>query len=96
MDVDGDGFLLNRDDWSEIVMHELARLDGLGLTDEHIKYILAAREIFDEAGTVPPIRVFAKQFGMDRKAKELYDLFEKGPMKRIAKYGALPKPTGCV
>ena len=32
----------------------------------------------------------------DRKAQPLYELFETGPMKRIAKYGGLPKPTGCV
>ncbi|MBC8399555.1 MAG: TusE/DsrC/DsvC family sulfur relay protein, partial [Flavobacteriales bacterium] len=31
-----------------------------------------------------------------RKAKELYEVFESGPMKKIAKYGGLPKPTGCV
>jgi len=45
---------------------------------------------------VPPIREFAKHHGMDRKAQPLYDLFETGPMKRIAKYGGLSKPTGCV
>ena len=42
------------------------------------------------------VRIFAKEFGMDRKASKLYDVFKSGPMKKIAKYGGLPKPTGCV
>ena len=94
--TDGEGFLADRSQWSEEVMHELASRDGMTLTEEHVKYILAARTMYDENGTVPPIREFAKHFGMDRKAKPLYELFQSGVMKRIAKWGALPKPTGCV
>lgn len=95
--VDGDGFLINREDWSEEVMHQLAERDGMTLTDEHIQYILKARQMYDEDGTVPAIRVFAKAVGIqDRSAKELYALFQTGPMKRICKWGGLPKPTGCV
>jgi len=96
MQTDGDGFLLDRDEWSEQVMRELAENDDFVLTDEHIKYILSAREMFEEEGTVPPLRTFAKHHGMDRKAGPLNELFGGGPMKKIAKYGGLPKPTGCV
>lgn len=95
-EVDGDGFLRDMTDWNEEVMHELAKLDNFTLGDEHIKFIMAAREMFEQDSMVPRIREFSKKFGMDRKAKALYDLFESGPMKRIAKYGGLPKPTGCV
>ena len=96
MQTDGDGFLLNRDEWSEDVMVELSKKDGFELSDEHIKYILSARQVFEDEGTVPPLRVFAKLHGMDRKAGPLNELFCGGPMKKIAKYGGLPKPTGCV
>jgi len=95
--VDGDGFLLNREDWNESIMHELAAQDGIKLNDDHINYILKARQMYESDGVVPPIRVFAKAVGIqDRGAKELYALFETGPMKRICKWGGLPKPTGCV
>ena len=97
LNVDGDGFLVNRDEWNEAVMYELAAQEGFTLKDEHISYILKAREMYEQDGTVPAIRNFAKATGIkDRKAKELYDLFETGPMKRICKWGGLPKPTGCV
>ena len=95
-ETDGDGFLINRDEWSPDVMYALSKSDGFELTDEHVKYIMSAREIYDEEGTVPALRVFAKFHGMDRKAGPLNALFGGGPMKKIAKYAGLPKPTGCV
>ena len=96
MERDADGFLLNTSDWSLEIMQEMAKNDGFQITDQIMTYILKAREMYHETGTVPAVRVFAKEFGMARKAKELYDVFESGPMKKIAKYGGLPKPTGCV
>jgi tRNA 2-thiouridine synthesizing protein E len=97
LNVDGDGFLVEREQWNEAVMHQLAALDGMVLTDQHVKYIMKARQMYEEDGTVPAIRIFAKAVGIqNRQAKELYDLFETGPMKRICKWGGLPKPTGCV
>ena len=96
MERDADGFLLNTSDWSLEIMEEMAKNDGFEITDQIRTYIMKAREMYNETGTVPAVRVFANEFGMDRKAKELYDVFESGPMKKIAKYGGLPKPTGCV
>ena len=96
MERDADGFLLNTTDWSLEIMEEMAKIDGFEITDQIKVYIMKAREMYHETGTVPAVRVFAKEFGMDRKAKQLYDVFESGPMKKIAKYGGLPKPTGCV
>ena len=50
--------------------------------------------MYDDDGVVPPIRIFAKKQKIT--TKELYDIFKKGPMKLICKWGGLPKPTGCV
>jgi sulfur relay (sulfurtransferase) DsrC/TusE family protein len=55
---------------------------------------LKAREYFEEFGSVPPIRKFAKFVGEDQK--EVFELWMTGPMKPITKYGGMPKPTGCV
>lgn len=96
LEVDGDGFLLDMSKWSTEIMYQLAELDGVSLTTEMVEYIFVARELYEEHQVVPPIREFAKYLGMDRKAQPLYDAFKTGPMKRIAKYGGLPKPTGCV
>ena len=74
----------------------MADADGFVITEEIKTYIDKAREMYNATGTVPAVRNFAKEFGMDRKASKLYDVFKSGPMKKIAKYGGLPKPTGCV
>jgi tRNA 2-thiouridine synthesizing protein E len=97
LELTGNGYLVDPSTWTDDVMYELARLDdNFELTDEHVKYIRSAREIFSETQAVPPIREFAKLHGMDRKAQPLYDLFPRGPMKMITKYGGMPQPTGCV
>ena len=92
--VDSEGFLINRDDWTEEVATQLAASDGYEMTDEIMEYIRQARAMYSDDGVVPPIRKFAKKVGVD--SKQLYDVFKKGPMKLICKWGALPKPTGCV
>ena len=96
LERDGDGFLVDMNNWSRDVMFEMAEADGFNITDEIEGYIMKAREMYEESQTVPSIRAFGKELGMDRKAKALYEVFESGPMKKIAKYGGLPKPTGCV
>ena len=92
--VDGEGFLVDRDDWSEEVARQLAAAENMEITDEVMNYILEARRMYEEDGVVPPIRKFAKAMNVD--SKHLYDVFMKGPMKLICKWGGLPKPTGCV
>lgn len=94
VETDGEGFLVDRDQWNEDVARELARADDFEMNDEVMTYIREARRMYDEDGVVPPIRKFAK--AMDTDTKHLYDVFQKGPMKLTCKWGGLPKPTGCV
>ncbi len=92
--LDNEGFLLNRDDWSEEVAIELAEQDEFEMNEQVMQFIREARSMYDNDGVVPPIRIFAKKQGVS--TKELYNIFKKGPMKLICKWGGLPKPTGCV
>ncbi len=56
-----------------------------------IKYM---RKVFEKNGQPPSIRKLTKESGVD--TKELYALFPKGPAKKAAKIGGLPKPVGCI
>lgn len=96
LERNADGFLIDPSIWTRDVMLEMAAEDGFEITEEVEGYIMKAREMYEADGVVPSVRVFAKEFGMDRKAKRLYEVFESGPMKRIARYSGLPAPTGCV
>jgi tRNA 2-thiouridine synthesizing protein E len=86
--VDGEGFLINRDEWTEEVAAQLAEVDGYEMTEEVMEYIRQARAMYSDDGVVPPIRKFAKKVGVD--SKHLYDGFKMGPLKLICEWGALP------
>ncbi|TVQ85492.1 MAG: TusE/DsrC/DsvC family sulfur relay protein [Chromatiaceae bacterium] len=92
--LDNEGFLVNRDDWSEALAVDLAGQDEFEMTEQVMGFIREARAMYDNDGVVPPIRIFAKRQGVS--TKDLYTVFKKGPMKLICKWGGLPKPTGCV
>jgi len=94
LNLDNEGFLLNRDDWTPEAAKEIAARDKRELTDEHMGYILSARDMYDEHGTVPPLRKFCKAQNVSKA--DLFESFHSGPMKLICKWGGLPKPTGCV
>ena len=94
LDRTGNGYLVDPSIWTEEIMHELAKEDDLTLSDSQVTQILAAREYFSENSSVPPIRIFAKVVGIDKKV--LFKEWLTGPMKPITKYGGMPQPTGCV
>ncbi len=91
---DGDGYLVDPDDWSVEVMNDMAAADKYLLTEQMVDQIMKARVYYEQHSVVPPIRKFAKYIGQEKKA--MFDLWMSGPMKPITKYGGLPKPTGCV
>ena len=91
---DGDGYLVDMNDWTPENGRAMAEADGVELDEVKWNQILKAREYFDEFSVVPPIRKFAKYMGEDQKG--MFKMWHTGPMKPITKYGGLPKPTGCV
>lgn len=91
---DGDGYLVDPDNWSPEIARAMAEVDEVELDDVKWEQILKAREYYDANGVVPPIRKFSKYIGADQK--EMFKMWMTGPMKPITKYGGLPKPTGCV
>ena len=91
---DGDGYLESMGDWTPEIAKAMAEADNYELNEEKWAHIMKAREFYEDFGTVPPIRKFAKYIEQDQK--EVFDLWMTGPMKPITKYGGLPKPTGCV
>ena len=91
---DGDGYLLDMNAWTPEIGRAMAEADGVELDDAKWEQIMKAREYYEDQAVVPPIRKFAKYIEMDQK--EVFKMWNTGPMKPITKYGGLPKPTGCV
>ena len=95
LELDADGHLANRVDWNESVAAAIAAQEGIPLlTDRHWAVLHYMRGEFEKNGQAPSIRKLTKESGVD--TKELYALFPKGPAKKAAKIGGLPKPVGCI
>ncbi len=101
IEVDEEGYLVNRTDWNEEVAKEMAKTDNCDLSQNHWEVINFLREYYDEYQIAPAVRVLTKaigkKLGPDKgNSKYLYELFPYGPAKQACKYAGLPKPTGCV
>ena len=101
VEVDEEGYLVNRSDWNEEIGAEMAKIDNCELTPSHWEVINFLREYYEEYQIAPAVRVLTKAIGKKLGAdkgtsKYLYELFPYGPAKQACKYAGLPKPTGCV
>ncbi|MBF0424503.1 MAG: TusE/DsrC/DsvC family sulfur relay protein [Magnetococcales bacterium] len=98
--LDMSGFLVNPADWSPAVAEELARREGLELTEAHWTVIKILRNHHAENRVVPMIRDLLRQIGVrlgNEKANNhyLYSLFPCGPLMQALKLAGLPMPCGC-
>ena len=95
VELDGEGFLTDPEQWSEELGIEIAHANGIAeLTPRHWLVVRFMRERYLATGTAPSIRALGKESGVP--VKELYELFPKGPAKLAAKIGGIPKPRGCI
>ncbi|MDD4942871.1 MAG: TusE/DsrC/DsvC family sulfur relay protein, partial [Rhodoferax sp.] len=78
---DGDGYLTDMSAWTDDVGRAMAQADNYELDDVKWSHILKARAYYDEFGSVPPIRKFAKYIEEDQNA--VFKLWMTGPMKPI-------------
>jgi len=101
IETDEEGYLTNLDDWTPDLAEEMAKQEGIELTDQHWEVINFLRDYYDEYQIAPAIRVLTKAIGKKLgkekgNSKYLYELFPYGPAKQACKFAGLPKPTGCV
>ena len=93
VEVTEEGYLVNVSDWSKDVASEMAKEDGIELTDKHFEVLDYLRKE-QAAGSSLTIRKVGKSGITDIKG--LYKLFPGGPLKLSSKYAGIPKPASCV
>ncbi len=101
IEIDEEGYLVNRDDWTDDVAAAIAKAEGIDMSENHWEVVAFLREYYDEYQIAPAVRVLTKaigkKLGPDKgNSKYLYELFPYGPAKQACKIAGLPKPTGCV
>jgi tRNA 2-thiouridine synthesizing protein E len=93
--VNDEGFLLDPNEWTRDLAEAIAREEGIDeLTDRHWAVIDFCRKDFASRGETPGLRRISKESGVG--TKELYELFPKGPAKKVSRIAGLGKPQGCV
>ena len=101
IETDEEGYLVNRDDWTNDIAGAIAQAEGIDMSENHWEVVNFLREYYDEYQIAPAVRVLTKaigkKLGPDKgNSKYLYELFPYGPAKQACKIAGLPKPTGCV
>ncbi|NPD47427.1 MULTISPECIES: TusE/DsrC/DsvC family sulfur relay protein [unclassified Lentimicrobium] len=88
-----DGFFADASQWNREIAAEIAKEDGIILSDDHYAVLEYLRNEH-AAGAPLTIRKVGKSGIVDIKG--LYKLFPGGPLKLSSKYAGIPKPTSCV
>jgi len=93
VEVTAEGYLVNSNDWNKEIAAEMAKEEGIELTEKHYEVLEYLRKE-SAAGSALSIRKVGKSGIVDIKG--LYQLFPGGPLKLSSKYAGIPKPASCV
>jgi dissimilatory sulfite reductase related protein len=93
VDVNEEGYFTNPVQWTKELALEVAKEEGIQLTDKHYAILEFLRERFAK-GEALTIRSVGNSGIIDIKG--FYGLFPGAPMKKAAKVAGIPKPASCV
>lgn len=93
VEVNDEGYLVDPSQWTREVAAEMAKEEGIELTDKHFEVLEFLRQA-NEKGETLTIRKVGKSGIVDIKG--LYQLFPGGPLKFSSKFAGIPKPASCV
>jgi TusE/DsrC/DsvC family sulfur relay protein len=93
VDVNDEGYFTTPSQWTKEIGAEIAKEEGITLTDQHYAIIefLRKRQI---AGEALSIRSINHSGIID--VKTFYQLFPGAPLKKATKIAGIPKPASCV
>ena len=93
VEVNDEGYLADPSQWNKEIAAEMAKEEGIELTDQHFE-VLEFLRAANEKGETLTIRRVGKSGIVDIKG--LYKLFPGGPLKFSSKFAGIPKPASCV
>lgn len=88
-----DGYLTDFSQWTKEIGSEIAKQEGIEMTDRHWEVIKWIQEQV-KAGNALSVRGIKKSGVLD--IKEFYALFPGGPLKLSTKIAGVPKPKSCI
>ena len=93
LDVNEEGYLNDPSQWNKEIAVEIAKEEGLELTEKHFLLLDFIRNRF-ATGEALTISGVGKSGIVDIKG--FYELFSGAPMKKAAKIAGVPKPASCI
>ena len=93
IEVNDEGYMVDASQWTKEIAAEMAKEEGIELTDKHYEVLEFLRNA-NEKGETLTIRRVGKSGIVDIKG--LYKLFPGGPLKFSSKFAGIPKPASCV
>ncbi len=93
LDVSGEGYLNDPAQWTKEIASEIAKEEGIELTEKHFELIEWIRNKV-ESGEALTIRGIGKSGVVDIKG--FYQLFPGAPLKKATKISGVPKPASCI
>ncbi len=93
LDVTEDGYLKNFSQWTNEIGFEIAKEQGIIMTEKHWEVIEYLQDKYknEEALSIRGI----KKSGVIN-IKEFYNLFPGGPLKKSTLIAGIPKPKSCI
>jgi len=93
VDVNDEGYFTNPSQWTKDIAVEIAKEEGITLTDQHFAIIeyLRNRQINGE-----PLSIRSINHSGIIDVKTFYQLFPGAPLKKATKIAGIPKPASCV
>ncbi|MDH3318177.1 MAG: TusE/DsrC/DsvC family sulfur relay protein [Betaproteobacteria bacterium] len=95
--LDEEGYLVDPADWNEALAAELARKEGVALTETHWVVLRFMRQYYDEHHIAPDARHVMKHLAAWRGAgredrNDLFRLFPYGYVKQACKIAGMRRP----
>jgi dissimilatory sulfite reductase related protein len=93
VDVNEEGYFTDPSQWKKEIAVEIAREEGIVLTDQHFSIMEFLRNRFN-GGDALSIRSINHSGVID--VKTFYQLFPGAPLKKATKIAGIPKPVSCI
>jgi TusE/DsrC/DsvC family sulfur relay protein len=93
VNVNEEGYLTDLSQWTKEVGNEIAKNEGIEMTNRHWEVINYLQEQYKNEVALN-IRKVGKSGVVD--IKEYYALFPNGPLKISSKIAGIPKPISCI
>ena len=93
LDLTEDGYLKDFSQWNKEVGLEIAKEEGITMTDRHwdvIKYLQ------DQYKNEKPLSIRSVGKSGVVSIKEFYELYPSGPLKISSRIAGIPKPASCI